>query len=68
MIKMSPNTKKPRRGAFLLTALIIVFLPLLGTVSLNATTFEQQEQRIQLALKAMYNLEYELASNLFHTY
>jgi tetratricopeptide (TPR) repeat protein len=67
MNKMSPNTKKPRRGAFLLTALIKVFLSLLSTVSLNATTFEQQEQRVQQALKAMYNLEYELASNLFHT-
>jgi len=34
-------------------------------VVLNAGDFEQQEQKVQLALKAMYNMEYEESDRLF---
>jgi len=46
---------------------LIITLFIISSTVLNASTFEQQEHKVQQALKAMYNMEYELASNLFHT-
>jgi len=45
---------------------LIITLFIISSMVLNASTFEQQEQKVQQALKAMYNMEYDLASNLFH--
>jgi len=50
----------------LLKTFLIVLL-LNSSLTLNAGTFEQQEQKVQKALKAMYNMEYEQARNLFNS-
>ncbi|MFA4921532.1 MAG: hypothetical protein WC611_05345, partial [Candidatus Neomarinimicrobiota bacterium] len=44
---------------------ILLITLLVGISILNADDFEQQEQKVQLALKAMYNMEYEKSDELF---
>ena len=49
-----------------LTKTLIIILLCAGFTELKSDTFEQQEERVQIALKAMYNREYKRAASLFH--
>ncbi|MFH1213783.1 MAG: hypothetical protein V1681_06825 [Candidatus Neomarinimicrobiota bacterium] len=47
--------------------ILLIFLLTGSPVFLVAENFEQQEQKVQQALRAMYNMEYKRAGDLFRT-